>query len=104
MNVVLGTSIIVSAIWSPGRNANMILNVVFARKHTACYDYQILDEYDKVLHYDQFPFSEWELIAVLSKITKTVFQKLRIHFPTFHLEEMNLIVNFLRSANTVVLL
>lgn len=73
MNVVLDTNILVSAIWSPGRNAGNLLHAVFARKHTACYDYRILEEYDRVLHYKKFPFSEWEISSVLDAITKNGF-------------------------------
>lgn len=73
MNIVLDTNILVSAIWSPGRNASDILNAIFARKFTACYDYRILEEYDRVLHYKKFPFSEWEINSVLEPIIKNGF-------------------------------
>lgn len=73
MNIVLNTNILVSAIWSPGRNAGDILNAVFSRKHTVCYDYRILQEYDQVLHYRKFPFSEWEISYVMDSIIKNGF-------------------------------
>lgn len=73
MNIVLDTNVLVSAIWSPGRNASDILNSLFVRKHTACYDHRILDEYYRVLHYRKFHFSEWEINAILDPIIKDGF-------------------------------
>ena len=70
MNIVLDTNVLVSAIWSPGRNASDILNAVFARRFTACYDHRILEEYDRVLHYKKFPFTEWEINSILEPLTK----------------------------------
>lgn len=70
MNIVLDTNILVSAVWSPGRNATKILEAVFARKFTACYDYRILEEYDQVLHYPKLKFSESAIEAVLEPIIK----------------------------------
>ncbi len=71
MNIVLDTNVLVSALWSPGKNAGEILNGVFSRKFTVCYDHRILDEYDRVLHYKKFPFSQWEILSVLEPIIKT---------------------------------
>ena len=73
MNLVLDTNVLVSALWSPGKNASVILNAVLSRKYTACYDHRILEEYDRVLHYRKFPFSEWEICSVLEPIIKTGF-------------------------------
>ena len=73
MNLVLDTNILVSALWSPGKNASMILRAALSRKHTVCYDYRILEEYDRTLHYRKFPFSEWEIYSVLESIIKTGF-------------------------------
>lgn len=70
MNIVLDTNILVSAIWSPGRNASTILNAVFAGKFTACYDFRILEEYDRVLHYPKLFFSEWEIQSILEPIIR----------------------------------
>lgn len=51
MNLVLDTNILVSAAWSPGRNASGILNAVFVRRFTVCYDYRMVpferDEMDR---------------------------------------------------------
>ena len=44
MNLVLDTNVLVSALWSPGKNASVILNAVLSRKYTACYDHRILQE------------------------------------------------------------
>ncbi len=70
MNIVLDTNILVSAAWSPGRNAGDILNAAFARKFTVCYDYRILEEYDRVLHYPKLKFSEWEINSILDPLIK----------------------------------
>ena len=71
MNIILDTNVLVSALWSPGRSASEILNAVFSGKFTVCYDYRILREYDRVLHYRKFSFSEWEIHSVLEPIIKT---------------------------------
>ena len=70
INIVLDTNILVSAALSPGRNAANILYSVFSGKFTACYDHRILEEYDRVLHYPKFRFSEWEINAVLEPLIK----------------------------------
>ena len=71
MNIVLDTNILVSAAWSPGKNASSILNAVFSRHFSICYDVRILEEYDRVLHYPKLGFSEWEINAVLEPLIKT---------------------------------
>jgi len=70
MNIVLDTNILVSAAWSPGRNASDILHAAFSRKFTVCYDYRILEEYDRVLHYPKLKFSEWEINSILDPLIK----------------------------------
>ena len=70
MNIVIDTNIIVSAVWSPGRNATKILEAVFCRKFTVCYDYRILEEYDRVLHYRKLKFTENEIDSVLTPIIR----------------------------------
>ena len=70
MNIVLDTNVLVSAAWSPGRNASNILNAVFARRFTVCFDYRILEEYDRVLHYPKLSFREWEINRILDPIIK----------------------------------
>ncbi len=70
MNIVLDTNILVSAAWSPGRNATKILDALFMRRYTACYDYRILEEYQRVLHCQKFKFRESEIDAVLKPIIK----------------------------------
>ena len=68
MNIVLDTNILVSAVWSPGRNASDILNAAFAGRFTVCYDSRILAEYDRVLHYPRLGFADWEVQAVLDPL------------------------------------
>ena len=70
MNIVLDTNILVSAAWSPGRNASDILHAAFSRKFTVCYDYRILEEYDRVLHYPKLKFSGWEINSILDPLIK----------------------------------
>lgn len=70
MNIVLDTSVLVSALWSPSSKPAAILNAVISRRFTACYDYRILDEYNKVLRRPKFGFSEWEIICLLEPIIK----------------------------------
>jgi len=70
MNIVLDTNILVSAAWSPGRNASDILHAAFSRKFTVCYDYRILEEYDRVLHYPKLKFSDWEINSILDPLIK----------------------------------
>lgn len=81
MNIVLDTNVLVSAIWSPGRNASDILSAVFARKFTACYDHRILEEYDRVLHYKKFPFTEWEINSILEPLIKNGISVVADHLP-----------------------
>ena len=69
-NIVLDTNVLVSAIWSPGRNATDILTAVFAGKYSVCYDYRILEEYERVLNYSKFQFSKWEIHSILDPIIK----------------------------------
>lgn len=70
MKVVLDTNILVSALWSPGRNAADILDSVFSRRLTVCYDYRIIDEYERGLRYPKLAFKEWEIQAILDPIIK----------------------------------
>ena len=73
MNVVLDTNVLVSAIWSPGRSAYEIVQAVIGRRFTACYDHRILEEYQRVMRYPKFGFSDWEVSAVLEPIIKNGF-------------------------------
>lgn len=70
MNVVLDTNVLVSALWSADSKPAAIVNAVIARRFTACYDYRILDEYDKVLHRPKFGFEHWEIQSLLDPIVK----------------------------------
>ena len=70
MNIVLDTNILVSAAWSPGRNATKILEAVFMRRFRVCYDYRILEEYQRVLHYPKFKFTDNEIDSVLEPVIR----------------------------------
>ena len=71
MNIVLDTNVLVSAAWSPGHNASSILYAAFAGIFTVCYDYRILEEYERVLRYPRLQFTEWEINAILEPIIKS---------------------------------
>ena len=68
MNVVLDTNVLVSALWSPGRQASDIFQAAISGRFICCYDYRILEEYERVLHYPRFDFSEWEIRAILEPL------------------------------------
>ena len=68
MNVVLDTNVLVSALWSPGNKPSTILANCYSNRFTPCYDYRILGEYARVLHYREFRFSELEINALLDPI------------------------------------
>lgn len=70
MNIVLDTNILVSAAWSPGCNATKIFEAVFMRRFIVCYDFRIIEEYQRVLHYPKFKFTESEIDSVLEPIIK----------------------------------
>ncbi|MBR4703728.1 MAG: putative toxin-antitoxin system toxin component, PIN family [Oscillospiraceae bacterium] len=70
MNIVLDTNVLVSAVWSPGRNAYNILSAAFARRFTLCYDHRILEEYERVLRYPKLGFTAQEVNAVLDPLLK----------------------------------
>lgn len=70
MNIVLDTNILVSAVWSPGRNATDILCAAFAGRFNICYDHRIIDEYIRVLHYPKLKFEEWEINSILEPLIK----------------------------------
>lgn len=68
MNVVLDTNVLVSAMLSPGRKAYSILQSVFFDNFQLVYDFRIMDEYSKVLHYSKFGFDENDIADFLSPI------------------------------------
>ena len=68
MKVVLDTNILVSALWSPGRKASLVVKNVILGNLTACYDERIADEYERVLRYPKLGFSEEEVRDLLSPI------------------------------------
>lgn len=70
MNIVLDTNVLVSALWSANSKPGAVVNAVIARKFTACYDYRILDEYQKVLHRPKFGFQDWEINYLLDPVIK----------------------------------
>lgn len=70
MNLVLDTNVLVSALWSPGRRPGEIVNAAIMGRFTLCYDFRILDEYERVLRYPKFRFEEWEIRALLEPLIK----------------------------------
>lgn len=84
MNIVLDTNVLVSALWSPSSKPAAILNAVISRNFTACYDYRILGEYNKVLRRPKFGFSEWEIICLLEPIIKNGISVIAEPLPKIH--------------------
>ena len=70
MNVVLDTNVLVSALWSADSKPGYIVNAVIAGRFTACYDYRILDEYERVLRRAKFGFLPWEVDYLLEPIVR----------------------------------
>lgn len=68
MNIVLDTNVLISAMLSPGRKAYSILQSVFFEGFQVVYDSRIMDEYERVLHYEKFGFDEKDIEAILSPI------------------------------------
>lgn len=73
MNIVLDTNILISAAWSPERNASDILNACTFGKFTICYDCRILEEYYRVFNYPKFKFTKLEIDAILDPLIKNGF-------------------------------
>ena len=70
MNIVLDTNVLVSALWSADSKPGYIVNAVIAGRFTACYDYRILEEYEKVLRRPKFGFTLWEVDYLLEPIVR----------------------------------
>ncbi len=70
MNIVLDTNVLVSALWSANSKPGVIVSAVIARRFTACYDFRILDEYNRVLRRPKFQFTDWEINCLLDPIIK----------------------------------
>ena len=70
MHIVLDTNVIVSALWSPNRKPGEILSAVIHGRFPVCYDYRILEEYERVLHYPKFGFREQDIRHFLDPIIK----------------------------------
>ncbi len=70
MNVVLDTNVLVSALWSADSKPAAIVNAVISGKHTACYDYRILEEYTNVLRRPKFGFSDWQVDWLMESMEK----------------------------------
>ena len=70
MNIVLDTNVLVSALWLADSKPGVIVSAVISGRFTACYDYRVLEEYDRVLHRPKFGFSEWEIQYLLEPLVK----------------------------------
>lgn len=70
MNIVLDTNILISALWSSGYTITKILEATIYGRFTACYDFRIIEEYIRVMHYPKFDFREEEISAILNPIIK----------------------------------
>ncbi len=71
MNIVLDTNVLVSSLWSVDSKPAAIVNACIAGRFSVCYDYRILEEYEKVLHRPKFGFSDWQIESLLNGLTKS---------------------------------
>ncbi len=71
MHIVLDTNVLVSALWSANSKPAAILHAVLGRRFTLCYDYRILEEYEKVLRRPKFHFASWQIDWLLDGVTKS---------------------------------
>lgn len=70
MNIVLDTNVLVSALWSPGRKPGEIVSAAIMGRFRLCYDFRIVEEYERVLRYPKFGFYESEIAALLEPLLK----------------------------------
>ena len=70
MNIVLDTNVLVSALWSPGRKPGQIVTAAISGRFNLCYDFRIVEEYERVLRYPKFCFREWEIAAMLEPLLR----------------------------------
>lgn len=68
MNVVLDTNVLVSALLSPGRKAYDIVQASILGNFQIVFDSEILEEYERVLRYRKFGFSENDISDFLTPI------------------------------------
>jgi len=68
--VVLDTNVLVSALWSEQGNPYRILEMFFNSEIALYYNYEILEEYNEVLHRERLGFSEEKVLGLLSEITE----------------------------------
>lgn len=70
MNIVLDTNVLVSALWSSSSKPAAIITKVLSNRFRLCYDYRIINEYNRVLYRPKFGFSDWEIRHLLDPIIK----------------------------------
>lgn len=70
MNIVLDTNVLVSALWSPGRKPGEIVSAAIMGRFHLCYDFRIVEEYERVLRYPKFGFYESEIAALLEPLLR----------------------------------
>ncbi|MDR0746892.1 MAG: putative toxin-antitoxin system toxin component, PIN family [Helicobacteraceae bacterium] len=76
--VVLDTNVIVSALWSPKRACERVVELVLTNKALLCYSGDILREYAMVLQRDKFNFSPNDVDKYLNYVANN---GLRIEAP-----------------------
>jgi len=69
LRVVIDTNVLVSALWTPARNASTIINLILTDKIVPCFDQQILNEYQVVLSRPRLAFPAGQVNELLSEIT-----------------------------------
>lgn len=70
MNVVLDTTILVSAFWSPNGKAAYVVKQIIDGKINLCCDSRILSEYREVLFRPKFQFDLWQINSLLELFEK----------------------------------
>jgi putative PIN family toxin of toxin-antitoxin system len=68
IKAVLDTNILVSALWSPSRNASTIINLIFSDIITPCFNQDILTEYQTVLSRPRLSFLPNQVEELLNEI------------------------------------
>lgn len=81
MQIVLDTNVLVSALWHSDSKPGAIVTGMIARRFTPCYDYRIIDEYEKVLKRPKFGFADWQISFLMDSIIKEGFSVVPVPLP-----------------------
>jgi len=73
MQIVLDTNVLVSSLWHRDSKPGAIVTGVISHRFTPCYDYRIIDEYERVLRRPRFGFEAWQVNFLMDEIIKGGF-------------------------------